>query len=100
MSADSFDAWAFSIASLQTPSAPVVEWPPERARRHGLSYPTDANDALAAKILGLLESGPMSSTSLAKWLDIEEHIVIDQLRRLRHDGDIVLTLQDLWRLTT
>ena len=93
------DAWAFSITNLRTPVVPVVEWPAERARRHGLSYPTDPLAALAAKIVGLLESGPQSSTWLAKHLDVEEHVVIRQLRQLREDGDVVLTLPKLWRLT-
>lgn len=93
------DAWASSIANLQTPLVPVVKWPAERARRHGLSYPTDPHAALAARIVGLLESGPQSSTSLASRLDVEEHAVAHQLRRLREDGDVVLTLPKLWRLT-
>ena len=100
MTADTFDPWLFSIANLQTPSVPAVEWPPERARRHGLSFPTDPDDALAAKIVGLLEGGPLSSTSLSKRLRIEEQVVVGQLRQLRHTGDVVLTLKDLWRLTT
>lgn len=93
------DAWVSSIASLQTPVVPVVEWPAERARRHGLSHPTDPHAALAAKIVGLLESGPQSSTWLAKRLDVEEHVIIGRLRQLREDGDVVLTLPKLWRLT-
>ena len=93
------DAWAVSIANLQTPAVPVVEWPPERARRHGLSYPMDPHVALAAKIAVLLESGPQSSTWLAKRLGIEEDVVIGRLRQLREDGDVVMTLPKLWRLT-
>ena len=92
-------AWASSIANLRTPVVPVVEWPAERARRHGPSYPTNSHAALAAKIVGLLESGPQSSTWLAKRLDVEEHVVIRLLRRLREDGDVVLTLRNFWRLT-
>ena len=93
------DAWSFSIANLQTPIVPVVEWPAERARRHGPSYPTNSHAALAAKIVGLLESGPQSSTWLAKRLDIEEHVVMRQLGQLREAGDVVRTLATLWRLT-
>jgi len=93
------DAWASSIANLGAPVVPVVEWPAERARRHGLSYPTDPHAALAAKIVGLLESGPQSSTWLAKRLDVDEHVVIRLLRQVREDGDVVLTLPKLWRLT-
>ena len=92
-------AWAFSIANLRTPIVPVVAWPAERARRHGPSYPTNSHAALAAKIVGLLESGPKSSTWLANRLDVEEHVVIRLLRQLREDGDVVLTLPKLWRLT-
>jgi hypothetical protein len=93
------DAWAFSIANLRTPVVPVVEWPAERARRHGPSYPTNSHAALAAKIVSLLESRPQSSTSLAKRLDVEEHVVVRLLRQLREDGDVVLTLPKIWRLT-
>ena len=93
------DAWSFSIANLQTPIVPVVEWPAERARRHGLSYPTNSHAALAAKIVNLLSSGPQSSTWLANRLDVEEHVVIRLLRQLREDGDVVLALRALWRLT-
>jgi len=93
------DAWASSIANLRTPVVPVVEWPAERARRHGLSYPTNSHAALAAKIVGHLESGPRSSTWLAERFDVEEHVVVRLLRQLRDDGDVVLTLPKLWRLT-
>ena len=93
------DAWSFSIANLQTPILPVVEWPAERARRHGPSYPTNSHAALAAKIVGHLESGPRSSTWLAERLDVQEHVVFRLLRQLRDDGDVVLTLPKLWRLT-
>ena len=93
------DAWASSIANLRTPVVPVVEWPAERARRHGLSYPTNSHAALAAKIVSLLSSGPQSSTWLANRLDVEEHVVIRLLRQLREDGDVVLALPKLWRLT-
>ena len=93
------DAWAFSIANLRTPIVPVVEWPAERARRHGPSYPTNSHAALVAKIVGLLASGPKSSDWLANRLDVEEHVVIRLLRQLREDGDVVLTLPQLWRLT-
>ena len=93
------DAWSFSIANLQTPIVPVVEWPAERARRHGPSYPTNSHAALAAKIVGHLESGPRSSTWLAERLGVEEHVVFRLLRQLRDDGDVVLTLPKLWRLT-
>jgi len=93
------DAWAFSIVNLRTPVVPVVEWPAGRARRHGLSYPTDPHAALAAKIVGLLESGPQSSTWLAKRLDVEEQVVVRRLRKLREDGDVVRSLWKLWRLT-
>ena len=93
------DAWASSIARLRTPIVPAVEWPAERARRHGLSYPADPDTALAAKIAGLLESGPQSSTWLAHRLGLEERIVIRRLRQLRQDGDVVLILRKLWRLT-
>lgn len=78
---------------------PVVKWPGERARRHGLSYPTDPHAALGAKILGLLESGPQSSTWLAERLDVEEHVVIRRLRDLRQDGDVVRMLAKLWRVS-
>jgi len=93
------DAWASSIANLGAPMVPVVEWPGERARRHGVSYPADPHAALASKILGLLESGPQSSTSLAKRLEVEEHVVIRQLRDLRQAGDVVRILSKHWRLT-
>ena len=93
------DAWSFSIANLQTPIVPVVEWPAERARRHGPSYPTNSHAALAAKIVSLLSSGPQSPTWLANRLDVEEHVVIRLLRQLREDGDVVLALRALWRLT-
>jgi len=93
------DAWSFSITNLQTPIVPVVEWPAERARRHGPSYPTNSQAALAAKIVGHLESGPRSSTWLAERLGVEEHVVFRLLRQLRDDGDVVLTLPKLWRLT-
>jgi len=93
------DAWAFSIANLRTPIVPVVEWPAERARRHGLSYPTNSHAALAAKIVNLLRSGPQSSTWLAHRLDVEEHVVIRLLRQLREEGDVVLALPKLWRLS-
>ena len=93
------EAWASSIANLRTPVVPVVEWPAERVRRHGISYPTDPHASLAAKIVGLLESGPKSSTWLAKRLDIEEHVVMRQLGQLREAGDVVRTLATLWRLT-
>ena len=97
--APALDAWASSIANLQTSVVPAVEWPAERARRHGLSYPTEPHAALAVKIVALLESGPQSSTWLAQRLDADEHVVIRQLRQLRADGDVVLTLPRLWRLT-
>jgi len=93
------DAWAFSIAHLQTPVVPTIEWPAERARRHGLSYPTDPHAVLAAKIVGALERGPKSSTWIAQRLDVEEYVVIRRLRQLRQDGDVVLTLEKHWRLT-
>ena len=93
------DAWSFSIATLQTPIVPVVEWPAERARRHGPSYPTNSHAALVAKIIGLLESGPKSSDWLANRLDIEEHVANRLLRQLREDGDVVLSLRNFWRLT-
>jgi hypothetical protein len=93
------DAWAFSIANLRTPIVPVVEWPAERARRHGLSCPTNSHAALAARIVSLLSSGPRSSTWLANRLDVQEHVVIRLLRQLREHGDVVLALPKLWRLT-
>jgi hypothetical protein len=93
------DAWASSISNLQAPVVPVIEWPVERARRHGLSYPTDPRAALAGKIVGLLEGGPQSSTWLAKRLNVDEHVVVRGLCQLRQDGDVVLTLRKLWRLT-
>ena len=93
------DAWAFSIANLRGPIVPVVEWPAERARRHGLSYPTNSHAALAAKIVSLLSSGPQSSTWLANRLDVEEHVAIRLLRQLREDGDVVLALAKQWRAT-
>ena len=93
------EAWASSIANLRTPVVAVVEWPAEQVRRHGPSYPTNAHAALAAKIVGHLESGPRSSTWLAERLDVQEHVVFRLLRQLRDDGDVVLTLPKLWRLT-
>ena len=97
--APTLDAWAFAIAHFQTPVAPIIEWPAERARRHGLSYPTDPQAALAAQIVGVLERGPQSSTRLAHRLDVEEYLVMSRLRQLRQDGDVVLTLEKHWRLT-
>ena len=94
------EAWASSIANLRTPVVPVVEWPAERVRRHGISYPTDPHASLAAKIVGLLESGPKSSTWLAKRLEVDQTVAIRCLRQLRQDGDVVLTLPKLWRLTS
>ena len=79
------DPWTSSIANLRTPFFTVIEWPAERARRHGLSYPTNPHAALAAKIVGMLER-PRSSTWLAKRLDFEEHVVIGPPCKLREDG--------------
>lgn len=93
------DAWVSSISNLQAPVVPVVQWPAERARRHGLSYPTDPQAVLAGRIVGLLESGPQSSTWIAKRLNVEEHVVVRGLCQLRQDGDVVLTLRKHWRLT-
>jgi hypothetical protein len=97
--APALDAWASSIANLQAAVVPAVVWPAERARRHGLSYPSEPHAALAAKIVGLLGSGPQSSSRLAICLGLEEHVVVRRLRQLRADGDVVLTLPKLWRLT-